>query len=70
MNSLIDYEAAPVAKKFQDSCNQVIFINKKYVKDSPDPSHFIFEINVGKRRIRQTTTLTLNDGFLDRFKID
>ena len=26
MNSLIDYEAAPVAKKFQDSCNQVSFI--------------------------------------------
>ena len=23
MNSLIDYEAAPVAKKFQDSCNKV-----------------------------------------------
>ena len=23
---------------------------------SPDPSHFIFEINVGKRRIRQRTT--------------
>ena len=33
-------------------------------KDSPDPSNFIFEINVGKKRIRNTTTLKLNDEFL------
>jgi len=39
-------------------------------KGSPDPSLFIFEINVGKRRIRQRTTLKLNDQFLDRLKID
>ena len=26
-------------------------------KGSSDPSHFIFEINVGKSRIRPTTTL-------------
>ena len=31
----------------------------KYIKGSPDPSHFIFEINVGKRRIRHITTLNL-----------
>ena len=30
-------------------------------KNDSDPSHFIFEINVGKRRIRLTTTLNLND---------
>ena len=29
-------------------------------KGSLDPSHFIFEINVGKRRIRHRTTLKLN----------
>ena len=29
-------------------------------KDSLDPNHFVFEINVGKRRIRDTTTLKLN----------
>ena len=40
------------------------------LKGSSDPSHFIFEINVGKRRIRHTTTLKLNDEFLDRLKID
>ena len=34
------------------------------VKGSPDPSHFIFEINVGKKRIRHRTTLKLNDEFL------
>ena len=29
-------------------------------KGSPDPSHFIFKIKVGKRRIRHGTTLNLN----------
>ena len=29
-------------------------------KGSPDPSHFIFEINIGKGRIRHRTTLKLN----------
>ena len=35
-----------------------------------DPRHFIFEINVGKSRIRHTTTLKLNDELLDRLQID
>ena len=39
---------------------------KVWLKCSSDPSHFIFEINVGKSRIRHTTTLKLNDEFLDR----
>ena len=39
------------------------------IKGSSDPNHYIFEINVGKRRIRHTTTRNLNDGFLDGFKI-
>ena len=30
------------------------------VKGSSDPGHFIFEINVGKSRIRHRTTLELN----------
>ena len=30
------------------------------IKGSSDPTHFIFEINVGKRRIRPGTTLNLN----------
>ena len=40
-----------------------------------DQSHFIFKINVGKMRIRHTTTVKLNDEFLetrstlDRLKI-
>ena len=38
------------------------------IKGSSDPSHFIFEINVGKGQIRHTTTLQLNDEFLDRLK--
>ena len=29
-------------------------------KDSSDQSHLIFEINVGKKRIRHRTTLKLN----------
>ena len=40
------------------------------VKDSSDSKYFIFEINVGKSRIRHTTTLKLNDEFLDRLQID
>ena len=34
-------------------------------KGSPDRSHFIFEINVGKSRIRHRTTLNLNDVVID-----
>ena len=33
--------------------------NLSVLKGSSDPSHFIFEINVGKRRIRHKTTLNL-----------
>ena len=40
------------------------------VKGSPDPSHFIFEINPGKRRIRHRTTLNLNDLIFSRFELD
>jgi len=36
-------------------------------KGSSDSSHFIFEINVGKRRIRHRTTLNLND---NKFGVD
>ena len=38
-----------------------LFENKFYLKGSSDQSHFIFKINVGKRRIRYRTTLNLND---------
>ena len=34
-------------------------------KGSSHPSHFIFEINVGKTRFRHITTLKLNDEFLE-----
>jgi len=43
---------------------------KKTFKGCLDPSHFIFETNFGKKRIRHTTTLKLNEEFLDRLKID
>jgi len=43
--------------------------NEKF-KGSSDPSHFIFEINVGKGRIRHKTTLNLNDAILKRLWID
>ena len=35
-----------------------------------DSSHFIFEINVGKRRIWHRTTLDLNDLIFNRFWVD
>ena len=41
-----------------------------YFKGSTDPSHFMFEINVGKSLIRHRTTLKLNDEFLDRLQDD
>ena len=37
----------------------------KIFKESSDPSHFIFESNVGKNRIRHKTILKMNDEFLD-----
>ena len=37
---------------------------------SPVSSRFIFEINVGKRGIRHTTTMELIDKFLVRLRID
>ena len=40
------------------------------LKGSSDPSHFIFEINLRKSRIRYTVTLKWNDEFLDRLRID
>ena len=40
------------------------------VKGSPDPRHIIFEINVGTWRIRQRTTLNLNDVNFNRFLVD
>ena len=40
------------------------------VKDSPDPSHFTYEINTGKRRIRQRTTLNSHNVISNRFWVD
>ena len=46
-----------------------LFLNKilSLFKGGPVPSHFIFEINVGKKRIRHKTTLNLNDAIFNRF---
>ena len=40
----------------------------KKIKGGSDPSYFIFEINVGKSRIRQT--MMLKNELLDRLEID
>ena len=58
-------------KRFQicHSCtifNQMVSRGKIF-KGSPDQSHFIFEINVGNRRIRHITTLNL---LLQRILVD
>ena len=53
----------------QQSLLECIFRKIIIFKGSPDPSHFIFEINVGKSRIRHTIS-KLNDEFLDRVQID
>ena len=41
-------------------CNKKSASQKLRIKGSSDPSHFIFEINVGKKRIRHRTTPKLN----------
>ena len=38
----------------------------KFLKGSRATSHFIFDINVGKRRIRDTTTPNLNLAVFNR----
>ena len=43
-------------------------LHRNCLKGSSDPSHSIFEINVGKSRIRHTATLKKNNEFLDRLK--
>ena len=49
--------------------NLKIKIRKFYLfKGCLEPSHFIFDINVGKRRIRHKTTLNLDD--FNRFLVD
>jgi len=44
--------------------------NESSLKGSPHPSHFIFEINVGKSRIQHLTTLNLNEATSNRFWLD
>ena len=39
-------------------------------KGSLDPSHFIFEINVGKGRIRHRTILNLGQSSLSRWRYE
>ena len=56
-----------MARKQQVFDKQVLRVSLlKPFKGSRDPSHFVFEINVGKKRIRHTTTLKLNDEILNR----
>ena len=62
---------APLAKSVTgfdnvDALNYISFI----FKGCPDSSHFIFEIDVGKKRIRHRTTLNSNDAILSRFWAD
>jgi len=46
------------------------FWDALHFKGSPDPSHFIFKIYVGKRRIRHRTNLDLNSLIFNRFSVD
>ena len=45
-----------------------VSMQEMFFKGSPDPSHLIFEIIVGKSRIRNITSLNLNDIIVNRFK--
>jgi len=46
---------------FRYAAYQILHAEFLKLKGSPDQSHFIFKINVGKKRIRHRTTLNLND---------
>ena len=48
----------------------VVLHSKQNFKGSSDPSQFIFEINVGKRRIRHWTTLNFNGGIFNWFWVN
>ena len=43
------------------TCNKGVHQDDSKFKGSPYQNHFIYEINIGKRRIRHKTTLNLND---------
>ena len=45
-------------------------VENSVFKRTLDPNHFIFEIKVGKSRIRHRTTLNINDLILCRFWVD
>ena len=53
------------AEKFQ---LEILF--GRTVKDSPDPSHFIIAISVGKRRIRHGMTQNLDEFIFNPFWVD
>ena len=61
-----------VLQRFRNQNVGMVFENSKFLsfKGSSYQSYFIFEINVGKSRIRHTTTLKLNEKVLDRLQID
>ena len=48
----------------------MILMTCSKIKGSSDTSHFIFDIKVGKSRIRHTMKLKLKDDSLDGLKID
>ena len=50
--------------------NYAWLIKQKIFKGGSYQSYFIFEINVGKSRIRHRTTPEFNDEFQDRLKMD
>ena len=69
-----DIDSGQKRQIFLTFCTPAIFVLTKQkiwnLKGSPDPSHFIFEINVGKRRIRHRTILYLNYAICNRFWVD
>ena len=57
---------SPAAEIWENRNKEIVSKDKGF-KGSSDPNHFIFEINVGKRRIRHRTTLNLNYAIFNRF---
>ena len=69
-NSAVHYEPVDIEDEDSDMKEVIMVCYFLFFKGSSDQSPFIFEINLGKSRIRHTTTLKWNDEFLDRPRID
>ena len=71
-NHITDLTSATVPRATLPPCDNCKYqlLHRAIYWLSQEPSHLIFEINVGKRRIRHRSEFFLNDVNYNRFSID